>query len=407
MALIPVAEALRRVTGDAAPLARSERVPLNAAAGRVLAEDLPALRTQPPFSASAMDGYAVRSADAEAPGATLAVTGVAAAGHGFEGTVKAGEAVRIFTGAPLPDGADSVVIQEECAAIDSADGDKRVRIETAARRGQNVRPAGIDFRDGHAGLPAGRLLDPAAIMLAAAMNHPHLSVRARPKVAILATGDELRLPGEPLQPGQIIASNSFGIAALVQAAGGEVLDLGIAGDSMAALDSAIDSALGHDADVLVTIGGASVGDHDLVQKAMLARGMALDFWKIAMRPGKPLMSGRLDGLRILGLPGNPASSMVCGYLFLEPLVAILAGRNSPNRIRKARLSKGLKANSERQDYMRGRLETAADGTLTAVPLAEQDSSLMRVFAEADCLIIRPPHAPEAPAGAQVDVLLLG
>jgi molybdopterin molybdotransferase len=238
------------------------------------------------------------------------------------------------------------------------------------------------------------------------MNHAELPVIRKPRVAILATGDELRLPGQTLGPGQIIASNTFGIAALARGAGADVLDLGIAADRLDALDEALDTALAHEVDVLVTIGGASVGDHDLVQKALTARGMALDFWKIAMRPGKPLMSGDLGKLRVLGLPGNPASSLVCAHLFLEPLIARLAGRADPERKRTAILGKDLPENDQRQDYLRGDLETDAEGRLIATPSAQQDSSLMTVFADARCLIIRPPFAPPAKAGSACEVLVL-
>ena len=402
MALMPVEEALSRVTGDATPVARTETLPLSEAAGRVLARDLVALRTQPPFSASAMDGYAVRSADVQEPGAELALIGESAAGHGFEGKLEAGQAVRIFTGAPLPKGADSIVIQEDTEKLK----DGRVRMAVAAPEGKHIRLAGVDFTEGRAGLSAGRLLDPGAITLAAAMNHPEVEVYARPKVGILATGDELKLPGEELGPGQIIASNTFGIGAMVRTSGGEIIDLGIAEDRMEALDAALDSAVAQGADVLVTIGGASVGDHDLVQTALKNRGMDLDFWKIAMRPGKPLMSGRLGELKVLGLPGNPASSLVCGYLFLEPLVALLAGRPAPHRIQKAFLGNALEENGERQDYIRGRLSLNADGQTVASSFQLQDSSLMSVFADADCLIIRPPFAPAAHTGDQTDVLVL-
>ncbi len=402
MALMPVEEALSRVTGDARPVSRTETLPLAEAGGRVLARDLVALRTQPPFSASAMDGYAVRSTDVTEPGAELEQIGESAAGHGFDGTVGPGQTVRIFTGAPIPEGADSIIIQEDTEKLENG----RVRMTVAASEGKHIRLAGVDFTEGRSGLAAGRLLDAGAITLAAAMNHPEVEVVARPKVAILATGDELKLPGETLGPGQIIASNTFGIAAMVRAAGGEVIDLGIAADRMEALDSALDSAISQGADVLVTIGGASVGDHDLVQDALKKRGMNLDFWKIAMRPGKPLMSGRLGDMRVLGLPGNPASSLVCGYLFLEPLVAILTGRPALHRIEKAILGNALKENDQRQDYLRGRLALNAQGATVASSFPLQDSSLMSVFADADCLIIRPPFAPAANTGDETDVLVL-
>ena len=401
MALMPVDEALTRILDGAAPSNEPEMLPLAESFGRVLARDLPALRTHPPFAASAMDGYAVRASEATA-GATLKLQGESAAGHGFDGPLAPGSTIRIFTGAPLPEGADAIVIQENADRLD----DGLVRINEAAVADRHIRPEGIDFTEGKTGLEKGRLLDAGAITFAAAMNHAELPITRRPRVAILATGDELRMPGQTLGPGQIIASNTFGVAALARGAGADVIDLGIAIDRMEALDEALDSAIAQEADVLVTIGGASVGDHDLVQKALTGRGMALDFWKIAMRPGKPLMSGMLGNIRVLGLPGNPASSLVCAHLFLEPLVTQMGGFPTPNRMKTAILTKGLPENDQRQDYLRGDLETNAEGQLLATPSARQDSSLMKVFADARCLIIRPPFAPPATAGSRCDVLVL-
>ncbi|WP_420409275.1 gephyrin-like molybdotransferase Glp [Hoeflea sp.] len=401
MALMPVEEALERILSGAAPAEVPVMLPLSESCDRVLASDLAALRTHPPFAASAMDGYAVRASEAAA-GAVLAVQGEAAAGHGFDGSLAAGSAIRIFTGAPVPVGADTVVIQENTERLN----DQTVRFNVAAEPGRHIRPAGVDFEKGSAGLKAGRLLDAGAVTFAAAMNHATLPVYSKPKVAVLATGDELRLPGQELQPGQIIASNTFGVAALARSAGADVIDLGIAQDRMDSLNAALDTAIAEGADILVTIGGASVGDHDLVQEALKARGMDLDFWKIAMRPGKPLMAGRLDKLRVLGLPGNPASSLVCAHLFLEPLITRLAGRPDPKRIRKAVLGTELPENDLRQDYLRGDLTEDASGTLTATPMPRQDSSLMKVFADARCLIIRPPFAPAGKPGAPCEVLIL-
>lgn len=401
MALMPVDEALTRILDGAAPSGEPEMLPLADSFDRVLARDLLALRTHPPFAASAMDGYAVRAEEAIA-GATLKLQGESAAGHGFDGTLEPGSAIRIFTGAPVPDGVDAIVIQETVEKLE----DGSVRLTEAAVAGRHIRRAGVDFEEGKTGLEAGRLLDAGAITFAAAMNHAELPVCRKPRVAVLATGDELRLPGQPLGPGQIIASNTFGVAALARGAGADLIDLGIASDRMEALDEALDSAIAHQADVLVTIGGASVGDHDLVQTALAARGMALDFWKIAMRPGKPLMSGKLGSMRVVGLPGNPASSLVCAHLFLEPLVTRLAGRADPKRMQKALLASALPGNDQRQDYLRGNLETNAEGVLVATPLPRQDSSLMKVFADARCLIIRPPFAEPAEAGSSCDVLVL-
>lgn len=401
MALMPVDEALGRILDGAAPAGEPDMLPLAASFGRVLARDLLALRTHPPFAASAMDGYAVRASEATV-GARLKLQGEAAAGHGFDGPLAPDSAIRIFTGAPVPEGADAILIQENAEKFE---GDL-VLVNEAPEPGRYIRAAGIDFTEGKTGLEKGRLLDPGAITFAAAMNHAHLPVVRKPRVAILATGDELRMPGQTLAPGQIIASNTFGVGALAREAGAEVIDLGIAADRMEALDEALDTAIEQQADVLVTIGGASVGDHDLVQKALTGRGLALDFWKIAMRPGKPLMSGRLGKMRVLGLPGNPASSLVCAHLFLEPLVTRLGGLPSPDRLKTAILSKALPENDLRQDYLRGDLQTGPDGQLTAVPLARQDSSLMKIFADARCLIIRLPFAPPAEAGSACDVLVL-
>lgn len=398
---MPVDEALTRILDGAAPSNQAEMLPLAESFGRVLARDLLALRTHPPFAASAMDGYAVRADEAVA-GAVLKLQGESAAGHGFDGTLAPGSTIRIFTGAPVPEGADAIVIQEMVERLE----DGTVRLNEAAIPGRHIRPAGIDFTEGKTGLEKGRLLDAGAITFAAAMNHATLPVARKPRVAVLATGDELRLPGQTLGPGQIIASNTFGVAALARGAGADIIDLGIAADRMEALDEALDSAIAQEADVLVTIGGASVGDHDLVQKALTGRGMDLDFWKIAMRPGKPLMSGKLGNMRVLGLPGNPASSLVCAHLFLEPLVTRLGGLADPARLKKAILTKDLPENDQRQDYLRGDLEFGADGQLSATPLARQDSSLMKVFADARCLIIRPPFAPAAKAGSICDVLVL-
>lgn len=401
MALMPVDEALGRILEGAEPAAEPEVLPLAKTYGRVLARDILALRTHPPFAASAMDGYAVRAGEAIAC-ARLKLQGEAAAGHGFDGPLAPGSAIRIFTGAPVPEGADAILIQENAEKLD----DGLVLVNEAPEAGRYIRPAGVDFTEGRTGLVKGRFLDPGAITFAAAMSHAELPVVRRPRVAILATGDELRLPGQPLGPGQIIASNTFGVAALAKAAGAEVIDLGIAIDRMEALDEALDTSIAHEADVLVTIGGASVGDHDLVQKALTGRGMALDFWKIAMRPGKPLMSGKLGRMRVLGLPGNPASSLVCAHLFLEPLITRLGALPDPDRIRTAILSTDVPENDVRQDYLRSDLETDADGKLVATPSPRQDSSLMKVFADARCLIIRPPFAPAAKAGSACEVMVL-
>jgi molybdopterin molybdotransferase len=345
--LIPVAEARARLLADAEPLA-AEIVPLDEAQGRVLAEDLMALRTQPPDAVSAMDGYAVRAADLENAPADLTVIGEVAAGHPFDGIVGAGQAARIFTGGVVPAGADTVTIQENVTVL--AGG--LVRANQAEPLGRNIRAAGLDFRQDETVLQAGTVLDAGALCLAAAANHPSLPVVRRPRIAVLATGDELLPPGSEPGPGQIIASNSYGVTAIARDAGANVIDLGIVRDREDELAAALDRAADTGCDILVTLGGASVGDHDLVQKVFVSRGMTLGFWKIAMRPGKPLMSGNLGSMRILGLPGNPVSALVCGHLFLKPLVEKLSGRRFSERRMQAQLETPLPENDRREDYIR-------------------------------------------------------
>ena len=393
--MITVEDALKRVLASAEAPLDEENIALEASYGRVLAHDLKALRTQPPFPNSAMDGYAVRSADTIAAPVTLALVGESAAGRAFGGVVGPGQAARIFTGAPMPEGADTIVIQEDV----SREG-ARIRLSTPAPAGDNLRPAGMDFRTGEILIPSGRRLSPRDVSLAAAANHPTLAVRRRAKVAILATGDELVSPGGTLGPAQIIASNNFAIAGIVEASGGVAIDLGIAIDELGALKAAINRAREAEVDVLVTLGGASVGDHDLVQKALVSSGMDLGFWRIAMRPGKPLMHGRLGPLRVLGLPGNPTSSVVCAILFLRPLLRALHGETSPGADLSlpARLAVDVPANGVRQDYMRAFLGHSDDGFLLATPVTNQDSSLVKTMARAESLIVRPPNASAAKAG---------
>ena len=401
--LLPVAEALARVLASVAGPVETETVPIGACAGRTLAADIAALRTQPPFANSAMDGYAVRAADVAQVPARLAVVGESAAGRGFRGTVGAGEAVRIFTGAPLPAGADAVVIQEDTEAADSA-----VLVHEPSGPGRHVRAAGLDFAEGDRLLTAGTRLDPRRVALAAAGGHAALPVRRRPRVAILATGDELVRPGEPAGPDQIVASNGLALAAIAEAAGAEAIDLGIAGDSFPALEAAFAEARAQGADLLVTLGGASVGEHDLVQSALRAQGLDLGFWRVALRPGKPLMHGRLGPMLVLGLPGNPVSSIVCGHLFVVPAIRALAGDADAgaDRSEPARLGADLKTNDGRQDYVRARLAFDADRTPVATAAARQDSSMLSTLAACDALIIRPPHAAAARAGDPCRILRL-
>lgn len=398
--MLSVAEARQRILAAFSPLG-VEQVSLADALGRVLAEDVAARVDQPPVAVSAMDGYAVRAADVETLPVTLKVVGYAQAGGGHDGTVGPGEAVRIFTGAPVPAGADTIVIQENTRA----EGDRVTVHDGKAPPGRHIRPAGLDFKAGQVGLPAGRRLTARDIGLAAAMNRPWLMVRRRPRVAILATGDEIVMPGEPLGPAQIASSNSLALGAFVSACGGVPVQLGIAPDDREALGRMAAGAIGMD--LLLTTGGASVGEHDLVQEVLGAQGFTLDFWKIAMRPGKPLIFGRIGPTPVLGLPGNPVSGIVCATLFLRPAMAAMQGETTaPEPPETARLAVALPENDERQDYLRATLSRDAEGRLTATPFGRQDSSMLATVARADCLVVRPPHAPAARAGDPVEIVRL-
>ncbi|WP_334062399.1 molybdopterin molybdotransferase MoeA [Limimaricola cinnabarinus] len=390
--MIPVGEALDRLFSLVSPLP-TEEVALTAALGRVLRADVTATRDQPPFAASAMDGYAIREADL-APGAVLKVIGEAAAGHGYAGHVGPGEALRIFTGAPVPEGAGHVVMQE-----DTTREGERITLGSGISDNRNIRPAGVDFRAGDA-LAAPRRLTPADIALAASMNADRLTVSRRPEVAIIATGDELVAPGGDPRPDQIIASNAYGLHGIVEQAGGTARLLPIAGDSMDALAQAFELARG--ADIVLTIGGASVGDHDLVGDAAAEAGMERAFWKVALRPGKPLMAGRFGAALLLGLPGNPVSSMVCAHVFLVPLIRALSGLPpAPAPRRLARLAAPLAANGPREHYLR-----AVSGPDGVTAFSKQDSSLLSVLSEADCLIVQPPGDRARDAGETVEVIAL-
>jgi len=400
MALMAVAEALQRVLADARALP-AETVPLHQALGRVLAEDLVALRTQPPAALSAMDGYAVRAADVANGPATLALIGEVAAGHPFEGTVGPGQAARIFTGGVMPDGADTVVVQELTTREEN-----RVTTMKPTAKARNVRAQGIDFRAGDVLLQRGRKLSDRDLMLAAAMNHPTLSVHRQPKVAVLGTGDELVAPGSTLRPGEIVYSNGFALTALASREGAAVTDLGIARDSLDDIAARIRQARDGGADVLLTSGGASVGDHDLVQRALTGEGLDLSFWRVALRPGRPMMHGRLGDMHVLGVPGNPVSSYVCAFLFLAPLIRKLSGRADVEQpAEQALLGRDMPANDERADYIRATLEPGPQGPV-ATPLPDQDSSLMAPLAKADCLLIRSPGAPAQAAGSPCVILKL-
>ncbi|TNB47193.1 molybdopterin molybdotransferase MoeA [Martelella lutilitoris] len=397
--LLPVDDALSILLNGALPITDRESCDLVEADGRVLAEDLISRITQPPFSASAMDGYAVRSDDATT-GATLLVIGTVAAGETPEISVAPGTAIRIFTGAPLPSGADSVVIQENTEVM----GD-RIRIMKSVTKNANIRAAGQDFRQGQVLLADGSRLEARNLSLAAAGGYGSLPVYHRPKVAVLATGDELVRPGETPGTGQISASAGIALVSLARANGAEARDLGIAADEPSAIEAAVEDARAWGANVLITIGGASVGDRDLVGPTLQAMGMSLDFWKIAMRPGKPLMVGNLDAMKVLGLPGNPVSAYVCALVFAEPLIRRLARLAPRDRLMRAVAAEAIGPNGPRRHYMRARFSDRGQGLVS--PSASQDSSLIATLADADCLIVRPPGDGPLKPGDPLEVMLLG
>ena len=396
--MLSVEDARQRILSALTPTT-SETVALVDAYGRVLARPVISRLTQPPADVSAMDGYAVRAIDA-AESARLRVIGSSPAGHPFEGKVGTGEAVRIFTGGFMPPGADSVLLQED--AEQSGDF---VLVKEAVKAGRWVRRRGLDFAEGEALIPAGRRMTARDVGLAAASNNPWLTVHRRPRIGILATGDEIALPGDPIPPGGIVSSNAHALAALVRASGGDPIVLPIAPDDREAIAEA--AAAARSCDMLVTTGGASVGEHDLVQSALGPEGFELGFWKIAMRPGKPLIWGRLGHTPMLGLPGNPVSALVCSVLFLTPAIAVLSGlpARAPDTTR-AVLGAPLGANDRRADYLRATLTTDQDGQLVATAFPTQDSSMLATLARADALILRAPHAPALEAGAAVDVIRL-
>jgi len=399
MALLAVEEALERVTAGIAPL-ESELVAIETAYGRVLACDVSARITHPPFDSSSMDGYAARLSDLVTLPQTLHVIGEAGAGHAFDGELKEGEAVRIFTGAPVPKGAESVVIQENT----ERQGDLVTVLEGGAQ-GDFIRPKGMDFKEGEALVGAGRRLTARDVALAVSTNNAEAQVRRRPRVAILSTGDELVPPGETPRLDQIISSNAYGIAAIVEWAGAEAILTGIAKDTLESLGEMIERA--RYADILVTIGGASVGEHDLVQKALEAHGLTLDFWKIAMRPGKPLMFGQMAGQRVLGVPGNSVSALLCARLFLVPMIARLLGQAAEDTMPSTgELGCDIEANGPRQHYMRANWTPRPGAIPLVAPVKDQDSSLLSLLAAADCLIVRAPNAPAAAKGERVPVMAL-
>lgn len=398
--LLSVDEALAAVLAQAEGPLAVEDVALTNAYGRTLARDIFALRTQPPKDLSAMDGYALRAADA---GQTLTLIGESVAGAGFAGVIGPGESARIFTGAPVPAGADAILLQEDAERR----GDK-VIARTEVRQGRHIRAAGVDFREGEKILERGRRLSPADIALAASADHAVLPLARRPRVAMLCTGDELVAPGARRRDDQIVASNGYALIGMIEAAGAEAFDLGIAGDNPAEIENAIARARAIKADIVVTVGGASVGDHDLVKGALAREGMKLDFWRVAMKPGKPLISGSIGSMRIIGLPGNPVSSVVCAEIFLKPLIYALCGDPEPGRDRaeQAVLGTPLPATGERQEFPRARLTRDEVGRTLVLAQKDQDSSLNSVLSQSDALIVRPSHAPPAQAGELTKILRL-
>lgn len=398
--LLPVAEAQQRIIDAVSPLP-AEQISLTDGLGRVLAQDVSARRDQPPMAVSAMDGYAVRASDVDNLPATLEVIGYAPAGHAFDGSVGPGQAVRIFTGAPVPDGADTIVIQENT----EQSGETVKVIDGSAPVGRFIRPAGLDFATGDILLNAGKVLTARDIGLAAAMNVPWLNVHRKPRISILATGDEIVMPGDPIGRDQIVSSNALSLSAFIAALGGDPVDLGIAPDEANGLKALAAGARG--SDILVTTGGASVGDHDLVQSVLGDIGLEVDFWRIAMRPGKPLMFGQIDGTYLIGLPGNPVSSLVCAIMFLAPALRTMLGMaDVMPETSTALLGADLPENDEREDYLRAALSQNDDGDLVATPYGKQDSSMFATVARADALVIRTPFAKTATAGDAVEIIPL-
>lgn len=400
--LLSVDEARHRILSGVQILSQ-ETISLQNAQGRLLARALSARRTQPPVDVSAMDGYALRTEDLAKPNG-LRLIGESAAGHGFEGLLGEGETVRIFTGAPVPKGADAVLLQEN--ALCSEDG--MIHPRESVLSGENIREKGLDFSEGQAALTAGSILGPAELALAAAMNHAEVPVVRRPRIAIMASGDELILPGKNPGPSQIIACNSFAVAGLARDAGGDVIDLGLFKDDLEQLQLGISQARALKVDILVTLGGASVGDHDLLRPALLEQGMKLDFWRIAMRPGKPLIYGSLGDMRILGLPGNPVAAFVCSLVFLCPLIRAMQGdpQASEVQMEPAIIGLDLPANKSRRDYMRASLTRDAENRLIATPQPLQDSSLLTELTQSQALLVREAGASALMKGDPCSVIRL-
>lgn len=403
--LIPADEALNIVLKDVQPIG-VEKLPLKQAANKTLAIDLTSLRTQPPFDASAMDGYAVRQSDVSSLPTILKVIGESKAGTPFDAPIQQGEAVRIFTGAVVPGGADTIIIQENTNA-----GDGTVEVLTGTPEGKFIRKAGLDFNKGETLLKVGDTLTPYRLALAASMNHAQVPVFKQAKVAMVSTGDELVMPGEATKPGQIIASNTFGIAASIENCGAHVFDLGIAGDTRDALRAKIFEAITSDVDIIVTTGGASVGDHDLVLPVAQEIGFEFEIAKIAMRPGKPFLFGRFKHkgkiVYLTGLAGNPVSSLVAFNVFVKPLIQKLSGQDATALQRvPAVLGCDIPENDERAEYMRATLSISADGKRVATPFTKQDSSMLANLVRADCLVYRAVKAPAAKTGEACEVVLI-
>jgi molybdopterin molybdotransferase len=397
--LISVAEARARILDAIRPLA-AETIPIQQTHGRVTAEELAARLNHPPDPVSAMDGYALSSQDVGDMPIRLRKIGVSRAGERFKGRLEPGACIRIFTGAVVPEGADVIALQE-----DSEEEGQEVVIREAAPKGRFIRKAGMDFSVGQLLIPAGRAITARDLGLLASSGHAEVAVRRRPRVAILSTGDELVPPGAIPGPDQIVGSNGIALAAAVQSWGAEAVEIGIAADQTSAIAEAADRAKG--SDILITSGGASVGDHDLVQAGIAARGFEPAFWRIAMRPGKPLMFGHIGELPVLGVPGNPVSALVCAMLFLKPALRKMLGMaHVEPEFDRARLSVAMGPNDQREEYGRGRLERGEDGVLRVTPFGAQDSAMQALLAHADCLIRRAPHAPAAAEGDEVEVIRL-
>ena len=398
MTLTSVENALELILKDASVIGL-EHVHLSAANGRCLAENIKALRTHPPFDTSSMDGFAAKSSDLNSIPTNLTVIGEVAAGHYFEGKVSNGEAVRIFTGAPIPNGTDCVIIQEN-TKLES----NQIIVTERVKKGTFVRVAGLDFAKGDTLLNKGMVLDFRSISLAASMNHPTLPVYKKPIVGILSTGDELIEPGNSTKKGQIISTNKYGVASFVNQHGANSIDFGIAKDNSKNIAEKIDNALDSDINILVTIGGASVGKHDLIKPVLSAKGWNLKFWRIAMRPGKPLLFGKFKEKYILGLPGNPVSSLICSIIFLRPLLQTMLGQNSKQKFEWLQTKEHLPSNDQRQDYLRAKIIEEPNGERYVKAFNKQDSSMLATLTESNCLIVRPPFAPAEKPGSLVQIL---